>query len=239
MTTLWHQILTKSTLAKALSEVYLSISASKIAHIFINDTLDCSLQIPQISSISELPTAIEPQMPGLWLTTANSFDHDDESVDSNIVLAKHFALLLLDDVENILKDIDHEHGPREVSHPLADFVQTVKPTMSYVSSLIARAGLPSLLSVLHLTIEEGSFKFLKSTPSLFAGSKSSPDISYTGVVHARYHPCINEIRISCLPTLICALYPLRQLPTQHVFQRSSLFRRCSPCSPDIHVRTVL
>lgn len=130
MATLWHQILSKSTLAKALSEIFLSISASKIAHVFISDALDCSLQIPQVSSISELPTVIEPQMPGLWLTTANSFDQDDESINSNIVLAKHFALLLLDDVENILKDIDHEHGPREVSHPLADFVQIVRPTMS-------------------------------------------------------------------------------------------------------------
>ena len=68
-------------------------------------------------------------MPGLWLTTASSIEEDDEELDGTI-LAKHFALLLLDDVENILKDIDHEHGPREVSHPLAQFVQIVKPTMS-------------------------------------------------------------------------------------------------------------
>lgn len=113
-----------------MSEVYHSISTSKIAHIFINNTFDVSLQIPQITSISELPTAIEPQVPGTWLTTASSIE-DDESLDSN-TLAKHFALLLLDDVERILKDIDHEHGSRDVSHPLAEFVQIVKPTMSYV-----------------------------------------------------------------------------------------------------------
>lgn len=128
--TLWKQILAKSSLAKAMSEVYHSISTSRIAHVFINKTFDRSLQIPQISSISELPTVIEPQMPGTWLTTASSIE-DDESLDSN-TLAKHFALLLLDDVDNILKDIDHEHGSRDLSHPLAEFVQIVKPTMSYV-----------------------------------------------------------------------------------------------------------
>lgn len=143
MSSLWHQILTRSSLAKALSEVYLSISTSKIAHVFINDTFDVSLQIPQISSISELPTAIEPQMPGVWLTTANSLGEDDgESLDG-ISLAKHFALLLLDDVDNIVKDIDHEHGPKEVSHPLAEFVQIVKPTMSYVPSLCPPHSLAS------------------------------------------------------------------------------------------------
>ncbi len=130
MTTLWHQILSKSGLAKALSEVYLSISTSKIAHVFINEAFDVSLQIPQIANIADLPTAIEPQMPGVWLTTANSVEND-ESLDG-ITLARHFALLLLDDVNNILRDIDHEHGPKEVSHPLAEFVQIVKPTMSYV-----------------------------------------------------------------------------------------------------------
>ena len=130
MKTLWHDILCRSSLAKALSEVYLSISTSKIAHVFINDTLDISLQIPQVSSIAELPSVMEPQMPGVWLTTANSLE-EDESLDG-ITLAKHFALLLLDDVENILKDIDHDLGPKEVSHPLAEFVQIVKPTMSYV-----------------------------------------------------------------------------------------------------------
>ena len=110
----------------------MSISRSKIAHVFINEAFDVSLQIPQTPSIAELPTAIEPQMPGVWLTTANSVEVDD-SMDG-FTLAKHFALLLLDDVENILKDIDHEHSPKEVSHPLAEFVQIVKPTMSYVSS---------------------------------------------------------------------------------------------------------
>jgi hypothetical protein len=128
MNILWHRILSQSSLAKALSEVYLSISTSRIAHVFINDAFDTSLQIPQISHISELPTSIEPQRPGVWLTTANSLE-DDESLDG-LMLAKHFALLLLDDVDNILKDIDHEHGPKEVAHPLADFVRLVKPTMS-------------------------------------------------------------------------------------------------------------
>ncbi len=155
LNTLYHHVLTASNLARALSEVYLSISTSKIAHVFLDDGSELSLQIPQVTSIAELPSTIEPQMPGVWVTTANSLE-DEENLDG-LTLAKHFALLLLDDVENILKDIDleyvghdeHENGDGERksgsgtksgtmsmknSHALARFVQLVRPTMSYVLS---------------------------------------------------------------------------------------------------------
>ncbi|KAI9884378.1 MAG: hypothetical protein M1823_003832 [Watsoniomyces obsoletus] len=108
LNTLYHNILTQSNLARALSEVYLSISTSKIAHVFLDDGSELSLQIPQVTSIAELPSSIEPQMPGVWVTTANSLEEEEEGLDG-FTLAKHFALLLLDDVENILKDIDLEY----------------------------------------------------------------------------------------------------------------------------------
>ncbi|KAI9801009.1 MAG: hypothetical protein M1825_003543 [Sarcosagium campestre] len=126
---LWTEILSKSSLAKAMSEVFLSISASKIAHVFIGDSFDVSLQIPQPDSISRLPTIKDPQMPGLWLTTANIFDEDEDLDEKE--LAKQFGLLLLDDVDNILRDIDTENGPPELSSPLVEFVRIVKPTMSF------------------------------------------------------------------------------------------------------------
>lgn len=165
LTTLWHQILSKSGLAKALSEVFLSISTSKIAHVFINEAFDVSLQIPQVVSIADLPTAIEPQMPGVWLTTANSIENDELD---GITLAKHFALLLLDDVGDILRDIDHEHGPKEVSHPLAEFVQLVKPTMSYVAIVWSILPVPAVMRL----IFEDSCKCPSSTTSRSDASSS-------------------------------------------------------------------
>ncbi|KAH0542725.1 hypothetical protein FGG08_002864 [Glutinoglossum americanum] len=113
---------------KGMSEVYHSISSSKIAHVIINNSFDVSLQIPIITETSVLPSAIETQMPGLWLTTANSFD-DDENVEDNM-LAKHFALLFLDDVSTILKEIETE--PKDLSGPLAHYVRCSKPTMSFL-----------------------------------------------------------------------------------------------------------
>ncbi|KAI9849504.1 MAG: Nitrogen permease regulator 3 [Sclerophora amabilis] len=130
MTKLWNLILVRSSLAKAMSEVFISISASKIAHVFLNDHFDVSLQIPQVQSIADLPSYIEPQMPGVWLTTADSFDEDEDSEHNTI--AKHFALLLLDDVENIVRDINTEPGPPKISDPLVKFVRIVKPTMSFL-----------------------------------------------------------------------------------------------------------
>ena len=130
MNSLWLQILTKSSLARTLSEVYSAISTSKIAHVLIGDRFDMSLQIPQVSSISVLPSVIEPQMPGVWLTTANMYDDDENVEDSQ--LAKHFSLLLLDDVDNILKDIEKDQGSLPLASSLAKFVKIVKPTMSLV-----------------------------------------------------------------------------------------------------------
>ncbi|KAI9819740.1 MAG: Nitrogen permease regulator 3 [Phylliscum demangeonii] len=142
MRTLWDQVLAGSGLAKVLSEVYLAISGSQIAHVVLNTHYDISLQIPQLTSLARLPTAIEPQLPGLWLTTADRISPDDEmdaGVDE-ITLAKLFGLLLLDEVDNIIRDMDQDHhgglgtaaaAGAGTSHPLAEFVRAVKPTMSF------------------------------------------------------------------------------------------------------------
>ncbi|KAI9838465.1 MAG: Nitrogen permease regulator 3 [Thelocarpon superellum] len=131
MSSLWHSILSRSGLAKALSGVFLSISTSKIAHVFINDRFDVSLQIPQLASISVLPSIVEPQMPGVWLTTANIYNEEDDGVEEN-TFARYSSLLLLDDVENIVKDIDRENGPPPLANSLVKFVNIVKPTMSFL-----------------------------------------------------------------------------------------------------------
>ena len=70
------------------------------------------------------------------LTTANSFGDDDTEGDN--MLAKHFTLLFLEDVDGILKDIAAESTDSSAS--LARFVEACKPTMSYVLILLPKSG---------------------------------------------------------------------------------------------------
>ncbi|MCJ1401151.1 Nitrogen permease regulator 3 [Xylographa trunciseda] len=96
-----QQILKHSPLAKAIATAYTSISTSRIAHITLTPHLTFSLQIPIPTSISILPTANDPQLPGLWLTTATSIPPSPfPQPPSN--LASHFALLLLSDLPTIM-----------------------------------------------------------------------------------------------------------------------------------------
>lgn len=62
---LWQQIMALSNLASATASVYSAISASKIAHVYINDSIDLSLQLPMLQETSVLPSLCEPQIPGL------------------------------------------------------------------------------------------------------------------------------------------------------------------------------
>ncbi|KAI5855746.1 nitrogen permease regulator of amino acid transport activity 3-domain-containing protein [Tricharina praecox] len=125
---LWRQILEQSNLAYAISRIYSDISQSKIAHVLLNNSLGLSLQIPIVSEIAVLPTLTDPQVPGLPLTTANSFG--DDETEGDVLLAKHFTLLFLEDVESILKEIAAEAS--ESSASLAHFVKSVKPTLSFI-----------------------------------------------------------------------------------------------------------
>ncbi|CUS13957.1 unnamed protein product [Tuber aestivum] len=132
---LWKDILDQSSLAYAISRIYIDISQSKIAHVFLNNNLGLSLQMPILTEISVMPSITEPQVPGLPLTTANSFGDDDSEGDN--LLAKHFTLLFLEDVDGILKDIEAEATDSSAS--LARFVEACKPTMSYVSILVSKS----------------------------------------------------------------------------------------------------
>lgn len=110
-----------------MSRIYTDISQSKIAHIFLNDNLGISLQIPIITETAVLPGLTDPQVPGLPLTTANSFGDDDDG-EGDAMLARHFTLLFLTDVENILKEIAAE--TTESSNGFARFVKACKPSIS-------------------------------------------------------------------------------------------------------------
>lgn len=128
---MYQQILLQSSLAKAISTLFNSISNSKIAHIHLTPTLSLSLQIPIATSTSILPSPIAPQLPGLWLTTANSLPTDDEVNTTTSQLASHFTLLLLSDLSNILSDVNAA-TTSPLSGPLAHYLHASKPTKSFL-----------------------------------------------------------------------------------------------------------
>ena len=138
---MYQQILSQSRLAKAISTLFNCISSSKIAHIRLTPTLSLSLQIPIPTSTSILPNLLSPQLPGLWLTTANPLPTDDD-IDSNAPqLASHFTLLLLSDLSSILLDVNDSASP--ITGPLAHYLRVQKPTKSFVQ-ISQSSGIPLL-----------------------------------------------------------------------------------------------
>ncbi|KAF2156034.1 hypothetical protein K461DRAFT_221379 [Myriangium duriaei CBS 260.36] len=118
---LWPQIMQASTLARSIAHIYTAISASKIAHVSIGETVDASMQIPWTMSTSNAPTPADPQTPGLWVTTASMLEEDG-------TLSPHAALLLLEEKETLLKEIESDN--RELAAPLGYFIRELTPTKS-------------------------------------------------------------------------------------------------------------
>lgn len=130
MSSLWDAILKESSLGQAMHDVFEAITKNKIANIHIDTrpAIDFSVQIPVPYFLRTLPTIQEPAMPGLWITTANSLEIDEDGLPTQY-LSKHFALLLLDDEEKIISDIQAEAV--ELADPLIQFIKLSKPTLSY------------------------------------------------------------------------------------------------------------
>ncbi|KAF2686605.1 hypothetical protein K458DRAFT_297296 [Lentithecium fluviatile CBS 122367] len=119
----WRKIINTSPLAKSLATMFDAISNDKIAHIHFDASFNTSFQIPQADSTPYLPNALEPQMPGLWLTTSNVVIDDDNDAP----MTQHAALLLLEDPEVILKDIQGDKGNAAA---LAFYIRNIVPTKS-------------------------------------------------------------------------------------------------------------
>lgn len=124
MSVLWPKIMQKSLLAKAIANVYNSIASNKIAHVSVGSSFDASIQIPQAISTPFVPTPVEPQLPGLWLTTALMLDDQD----GGAALSPHAGLLLLEDRDTMLKEIESDN--KELATPLAYFIRELTPTKS-------------------------------------------------------------------------------------------------------------
>ncbi|MCJ1433942.1 Nitrogen permease regulator 3 [Xylographa pallens] len=138
-----QQMIKHSPLAKAIATTYTSISTSRIAHITLTPHLTFSLQIPIPTSISTLPTPTEPQLPGLWLTTATSIP-PSPSPQPPSNLASHFALLLLSDLPTIIADINTTSSP--LTAPLTHYLRASTPTRSFAQiALLTSIPLPEIL----------------------------------------------------------------------------------------------
>jgi hypothetical protein len=123
LTSTWRKIIATSPLAKSIAIMFDAISHDKIAHIHFDATFNTSFQIPQADSTPYLPTALEPQMPGLWLTTSNVILADDEAP-----MTQHAALLLLEDTETLIKDLGGESTGNAAA--IAFYIRNIIPTKS-------------------------------------------------------------------------------------------------------------
>ncbi|PYH46177.1 nitrogen permease regulator 3 family protein [Aspergillus saccharolyticus JOP 1030-1] len=141
---LYSELVHQSSLARAIYTVYTSISASKIASVTLNADVSISLQIPPLTSTPFLAGPTDKAYPGLWLTTADSVTPvDDPTAEENTaphqVLAKHFALLLLDNEATILKDVEASGGA--LAPALAHYIRCSKPTKSF-AQIAVTSGIP-------------------------------------------------------------------------------------------------
>jgi hypothetical protein len=119
----WRNLTAISPLAKSIAILYDAISNDKIAHIHFDATFNTSFQIPQAMSTPYLPNALEPQMPGLWLTTSNVLLDEEEAP-----MTQHAALLLLEDPEVLIKDLGGESS--ENGAAIAGLIRRIVPTKS-------------------------------------------------------------------------------------------------------------
>ncbi|KAJ5436829.1 Nitrogen permease regulator 3 [Penicillium cf. griseofulvum] len=141
---LYSELISQSSLARAIYTVYSSISASKIASVSLSPDVSISLQIPPLTSTPYLTGPMDKAYPGLWLTTADSATSvDDPGADgSNTphqILAKHFALLLLDSETAITKDVEASGGA--LAPALAHYIRCSKPTKSFAQISVS-SGIP-------------------------------------------------------------------------------------------------
>jgi hypothetical protein len=123
LTATWRKIISTSPLAKSIAIMFDAISHDKIAHIHFDATFNTSFQIPQVDSTPYLPNALEPQMPGLWLTTSNVVLEDDEAP-----MTQHAALLLLEEPEVLIKDLGGDASGNAAA--IAFYIRNIIPTKS-------------------------------------------------------------------------------------------------------------
>lgn len=130
MRLLWDEILSASSLAASMQDLYEAISQNRIAALQLDTAegpVTHSVQIPVPFHVSDLPQEGEEGRPGLWLTTANSL-MGEEAVETPGFLDKNFALLLMMDEKRITAELQSD--PDETTLAMIEFLRHCKPTLS-------------------------------------------------------------------------------------------------------------
>ncbi|AEO65737.1 uncharacterized protein THITE_2113066 [Thermothielavioides terrestris NRRL 8126] len=131
MSSLWEEILSTSSLAASMQDIYEAVSQNKIAALqldTVEGTVTHSVQIPVPFHVSDLPQEGEESQRGLWLTTVNSL-MGEEAAETPGFLDKNFALLLMMDEKRIIAELQSD--PDETTLAMIEFVRHCKPTLSF------------------------------------------------------------------------------------------------------------
>ncbi|KAG7698870.1 hypothetical protein KL930_002343 [Ogataea haglerorum] len=134
----WKKITEKSSLARMMAQTFKAVSNSEIINIEINNKMR-SFQIPIRTEFSSLPPRHTQLLPGSTLSSTSPFNtlgldlHSSaQTNDDNMI---HYALIMLDDPESVIRDIQAE------KHSLiANFIRMIKPSES-LSRLATLSGL--------------------------------------------------------------------------------------------------
>jgi len=130
MSLLWEEILSSSSLAASMQDIYDAVSRNRIAALQLDTAeglVTHSVQIPVPFHISDLGQDRDSDQTGLWLTTANSLVHD-EAVDESVYADKNFGLLLMTDEKKIISELQSDAD--ETALRMIEFVRRCKPTLS-------------------------------------------------------------------------------------------------------------
>lgn len=135
MSSLWNEILSTSSLAASMQDLYEAVSQNRIAALQLDTPegmVAHSFQTPVPFHINDLPETDEAeQARGLWLTTAYSAYSTlsgDDSVDEPGYLNGNYALLLLDDEKKIISELQSDTDAAALA--MIEFVRHSKPTLS-------------------------------------------------------------------------------------------------------------
>ncbi|CRG85176.1 Nitrogen permease regulator 3 [Talaromyces islandicus] len=135
---LHEELVSRSSLAAAIHSVFDKISKSDIAFVSLKSR-SADFQIPPTTSIADLPPRSDTSLTGMWLTTANTVtaEHDTGLEAPNQVLAKHFALLLLESEASIVEALKGS----ELAPALTHYIRSSKPNKSF-AQISALSGIP-------------------------------------------------------------------------------------------------
>ena len=131
MSNLWKEILSTSSLAASMRDIYEAVCHNRIAVLELSlgkGSVSHSVQIPMPFHIGDLQTQHNEAARSLWLTTANNVSRYD-TLGGIAAFDKCFALLLTDDDEKKIIAELQARGDKAAA-AMIELVKAAKPTLS-------------------------------------------------------------------------------------------------------------